>query len=86
MAAALEPILADNRMKHLQTDEGKEYYNSVVQALLKKYNVNHYSTYSEKKASIVERFNRTLKTRMYRAFTEHGNYRWLDLLPELVAA
>jgi len=86
VARALAPILAKNKMKYLQTDNGKEYYNSSVQALLKKYNVKHYSTYSEKKASIVERFNRTLKTRMYRAFTEQGNYRWLTLLPELVNA
>lgn len=81
---ALEPILTANRMKYLQTDNGKEYYNSTVQALLKKYNVKHYSTYSEKKASIVERFNRTLKTHMYRAFSEQGHYRWLDLLPILL--
>jgi len=86
VAHALTPILAKNKMKYFQTDNGKEYYNSSVQALLKKYNVKHYSTYSEKKASIVERFNRTLKTRMYRAFSEQGHYRWLKLLPELVNA
>lgn len=84
VAHALEPILAANRMKYLQTDNGKEYYNRYVQSLLKKYNVKHYSTYSEKKASIVERFNRTLKTHMYRAFSEQGHYRWLDILPILV--
>lgn len=84
VAHALEPILSNNKMKYLQTDNGKEYYNTSVQSLLKKYNVKHYSTYSDKKASIVERFNRTLKTRMYRAFSERGNYRWVDLLPELL--
>lgn len=84
VAHALEPILSVNKMKYLQTDNGKEYYNTKVQALLNKYKVKHYSTYSEKKASIVERFNRTLKTRMYRAFSEQGNYRWVDLLPELL--
>lgn len=86
VVCALEPILQTNKMKYLQTDNGKEYYNSTVQALLTKYNVKHYSTYSEKKASIVERFNRTLKTRMYRLFTENGNYRWSDMLPGLVKA
>ena len=71
-------------MKYLQTDKGKEYFNSTVQALLKRFNVKHYSTYSKKKASIVERFNRTLKTNMYRAFSEQGHYRWLLLLPKLM--
>ena len=84
VARALETILTKNKMKYLQTDKGKEYYNTAVQALLKRYAVKHYSTYSEKKASIVERFNRTLKNRMYRAFSEQGHYRWLTLLPELV--
>ena len=84
VARALEPILRANKMKCLQTDNGKEYYNSSVQKLLSRYGITLYSTYSEKKASIVERFNRTLKTHMYRAFSEQGNYRWLDMLPKLV--
>ena len=84
VADALRPIVSANKMKYLQTDNGKEYYNSAVQTLLNKYGVKHYSTYSEKKASIVERFNRTLKTHMYRAFSEQGHYKWLELLPDLV--
>lgn len=52
--------------------------------MLNKYGVKHYSTYSKKKGSIVERLNRTLKTRLYRVFSEKGNYRWLDMLPDLV--
>lgn len=77
----LETVLRTNRMKHLQTDNGKEYYNKQVRALLKKYGVNHYSTYTEMKASIVERFNRTLKTMMFRVFSEQGTYKWY---PELL--
>ena len=34
----------------------------------------------------MERFNRTLKTLMYRAFSEQGHYRWLDMLTGLVKA
>ena len=52
--------------------------------MLEKYKVKLYSTFSEKKASIVERFNRTWKARMYRAFSEQKHYRWLDTLPGLV--
>jgi len=37
---------------------GKEFYNVDVQRLLNKHGINHYSTYSIMKASIVERFNR----------------------------
>ena len=44
---------------------GKEFYNADVQKILKKYDVNHYSMYSTLKASVVERFNRTLKNARY---------------------
>jgi len=50
--------------KNLHIDKGKKFYNSDVQKLLKKHNINHYSTYSIMKASFVERFNHTLKNNM----------------------
>lgn len=84
VALALEPILKKHKMKHLQTDQGKEFYNKTVNALMKKYGINLYSTYSDLKASIVERFNLTLKQRMWKAFTEQGSYEWVGLLPGLI--
>ena len=36
------------------------------------------------KAAIVERFNRTLKTRMYRYFTHSKSFRYVDVLQDLV--
>lgn len=80
----LEPVLKAFPMKLFQTDQGKEWLNSKVISLLSKYNVNHYFTYSDKKASIVERFNRTLKTKMWREFSVQGNHKWLELLPKLI--
>ncbi|XP_018393518.1 PREDICTED: uncharacterized protein LOC108772484 [Cyphomyrmex costatus] len=44
--------------KNLQTDMGKKFYNANVQKVLKKHDINHYSTYSTLKVSVVERFNR----------------------------
>lgn len=84
VASALEPILSSNPMKHFQTDQGLEFYNSHVGRIIKKYGVNHYSTFSDKKASIVERFNRSLKSLMFRKFTELGNYNWIKILPSLL--
>ena len=84
--AIVEIIRASGRCpKNLQTDMGKEFYNVDVQKILKKHNVNHYSTYSMLKASIVERFNRTLKSDMWKMFTLNGNYKWIDELPRLVS-
>lgn len=80
----LEPILQKFPMNHFQTDQGTEFFNSRVTLLLKKYNINHYHTFSDKKASIVERFNRTLKNKMWKIFSERGSYEWLKLLDNLI--
>lgn len=78
-------ITKDNKtIKHLQTDDGKEYFNKDFANLMKKYKINHYSTNSEKKAAIIERFNRTLKGAMYKLFSKRGTYVWYDILPELI--
>ena len=62
-----------------------EFLNKSVQALLRKRGVHHFSTHNaETKASIVERFNRTLKTRMWRYFTKVQTWRYIDVLPDLV--
>lgn len=72
------------KMRHLQTDDGKEFFNSKFKELMKIYNINHYSTKSDKKASIVERFNRTLKGTMFKRFSHRGSYIWYDILPSLI--
>lgn len=62
---------------HLQTDLGKEFYNAPFQKLIKKYGIKHYSTFSTKKASIVERLIRTLKNKLFKYFSLKGKYEWL---------
>lgn len=70
--------------RNLHTDEGKEFFNSEFQGLMKRYKINHYATYSVLKAPNIERWNRTLKEAMWRQFSLQGNYKWLKMLPELV--
>lgn len=69
---------------HLQVDQGKEFYNSLFEQLMRERNVNMYSSYSQTKASIVERFNRTLKSRMWKQFSLRGSYKWTDILDPLL--
>ena len=45
--------------------------------------MNVYTMSGRTKGSIVERFNRTLKSRLERYFTETKNHRWLDVLQEM---
>lgn len=83
---AMESVLRTLKYspKNLQTDDGKEFFNSQFRKLIDKYGINHYSTYSGLKASIVERFNRTLKNKMWKQFSMQGTYKWIDITPELV--
>lgn len=69
---------------YLQTDQGTEFENVKVRAFLTKKGIEQFSVKSQFKAALVERFNRTLKERMWRAFTHHGNYRWTTIIDELV--
>ena len=70
--------------KLAQFDDGKEFYNVGVKTLLEKHDIKYFSTKSDKKAAVVERFNRTLKTAMWKYFYSKGTYKWIDVLDQLV--
>ncbi len=73
-----------DKPRSIQTDLGKEFYNKSVSQLFKKNNIRHYSVHSQFKAALVERFNRTLREKLNRFFTHHGNKVWYSVLPELI--
>ena len=52
--------------------------------LLDKYNIKIYSTENEEKSSVVERWNRTIKSKMWKQFTVQGNTQYLDILPKIL--
>jgi len=83
---AFKVIFQDGRKpKALQTDKGTEFKNRDFQSFLKKENVHFFTTENpETKASVAERFQRTLKTRMWKYFTHHKTRRYLDVLKDLV--
>ena len=84
---AFRDIFATGRKcERLQTDEGREFTNRHVQHLFNVENIRFFIVKSQFKAAICERFNRTLKSKMWRYFTRHGSYRWVDVLPELMRA
>ena len=70
--------------RNLQVDAGKEFYNESFRALMKKYDINMYSTYSVLKASLVERLNRTIKAAIFKNFTIAGNQNWIKNLQNLL--
>ena len=51
---------------------------------MEKHNITLYSTENEEKSSVVERWNRTIKNKMWKQFTPQGNTQYLDMLPKLL--
>ena len=53
---------------------------------MKQYNINLYSTFSNLKASIREQFDRTLKNKMWMLFSLEENYKWLNILGNIISS
>jgi hypothetical protein len=82
---AFKRILASGRKPtRIWTDRGTEFWNSKWNKFLKERDIGHYSTFEH--VSMVERFNRTLKTRMWKYFTENSTRKWDDVLGGFVSA
>ena len=73
LVEAMKIVLKEGRSpKSLQTDKGKAFKNMEFQTFLKSRDIYFFTTQNPKtKACIVERFQRTLKFRMWRYFTHH---------------
>ena len=85
VAEAFKKIFKEGRKpQYLWTDKGKEYYNKHVKELLDMNKITLYSTENEEKSSVCERWNRTIKTQMWKQFTIQGNTMYLDMLPKIL--
>lgn len=68
----------------LHTDKGTEFYNKEFKSVMNKYNILLYSTESDKKAAIAERFIKELKKLIYRYLDSNQTNRYIDVLQQLV--
>ena len=73
--------------RYLRTDKGTEFLNKYLQKYLKENNVIHFTSNNQTiKCAIVERFNRTLKGKMFKYFTAKGTRIWYNIVQDLVIA
>ena len=70
--------------RFLWTDRGSKFYNGNVKQMLSKENIKLYSTENEEKSSIVERWNKTIKNKMWQMFSAYNNTVYFDKPDELV--
>ena len=81
---AFEKIFSKGIAEKMQTDGGSEFTNKIVQNLFKQKKIHFFTTHNAMKASVVERFNRTLKTKMWKYFTEMNTKRYINVIDKLM--
>ena len=81
---AFRSIFAKRKPKKLWTDKGSEFFNGIMKDLLHKNGVTLYTTENEEKSSVVERWNKTMKERIFRMFSANNNTIYFDKLDKLV--
>jgi hypothetical protein len=90
VALAMEDIILEGKKiykipKNIHSDMGVEFYNSDFDKLMKKYDINHYSSNSDNKAAIIERWIRTFKSMVNKLQNARNSYKFLDLIPDLIS-
>ena len=85
---AFQKIFSTGRVPlKLQTDKGTEFTNRILQDFLAKYDVHFFTTTNINiKCAVVERFNRTLKMKMFKYLTANSTKRYIDVLSSITDA
>ena len=65
-------------------NRGSEFYNANVKRLLSKHHISLYSTENEEKSSVVERWNQSIKRRLWKMFSVNNNTIYHDKLGKVV--
>jgi hypothetical protein len=83
--AAFEEIFKERKPMMLQTDQGTEFTNDLLRDYMKQSGVHHFFAFNpDIKAAIVERFNRTIKQKVWKYMTHKDTDRYIDILQDMV--
>ena len=82
---AFNKIISKGRKpRRLRTDAAKDFTSKGFQEYLKSKDIAHFTTHSEKQANYVERFIKTIKSRIWRHIRSKNSRRYIDVLQKLV--
>lgn len=81
---ALLEILKHVKPKKIRSDGGAEFQNKLIKNVFSDNQIYHHTSLNEVKANYVERFNKTLKTMIYRYMAKYRSDRYIDILQDLV--
>jgi transposase InsO family protein len=84
---ALKFLFQNRKRISLQSDNGTDFVNLNVQQFLIRQGVDFHTTHNlDIKGAVIEGFNRTLKTKMFKYFTKNNTYRYLDVIYKLLTS
>ena len=87
LVKSFQKILSTGRKPtNLQTDQGTEFLNRVLQKFLRDNSIDIFTVNSGLKASVVERFNGVFKNKMYKYLTAKNTLTYVNVLPQLVSS
>jgi hypothetical protein len=85
VTAASKSLFRHRKPITLQSDKGTQFVNTIVQRYLKSQGVGYHTTHNpDIKAAIIGKYNRSLKTRMYKYFAKNNAYSYLDVIDKLL--
>ena len=64
-------------------DKGLEFYNKHAKALLSPLGIQLYSTEHGEKKSVVERWNRAMKEKMFKYFSAYSTKKYINVLDDM---
>ena len=79
-----EVFKSKRKPQMLWTDKGSEFISKHFKDFLKREGITLYHTENEEKSSVVERWNKTMKMRMWKMFTVNNNTVYSDKIDKLV--
>ena len=89
ITAAVDQVLTAAQPRHtrcLQTDNGKEFFHLNFADLMKRYYIQHFASESDQKAAVMNRLNRTIKTKIWTYLSDRGTVRLVEVIQDLVDA
>ena len=79
-----EKIFKERKPKYNWSDQESAFFSKEMLKFFEDNNVKIYHTYSNLKAVIIERFNRSLRELMMKEFVKNNNTVWYNILPKLI--
>ena len=82
--SCFQKIFKERKPKYIWSDQESSFFSKEMLKFFEDNNVKIYHTYSNLKAVVIERFNRSLRELMMKSFVKNNNTVWYNILPELI--